>query len=204
VTRSDGLGGHNGVLRARELPGLSARTDAGLWVHLVQVVLDNTRADEQLAPISGFVRPCAASRATCASCVVSSSTVQHHQRRADQPPGRKPVTRDGPARASVNSLWEPAGLRPRRPTGSSRSTSTWSVEPTWTCGRQRCSPGIWPGPAPAEVSRASATTGQGVAVTDAHWVAAILYNGLGRYQKAVDRLSSPQLCPELAHAPAAR
>jgi hypothetical protein len=41
-------------------------------------------------------------------------------------------------------------------------------------------------------------------VTDAHWVAAILYNGLGRYQKAVDRLSSPQLCPELAHAPAAR
>ena len=27
-------------------------------------------------------------------------------------------------------------------------------------------------------------------MTDAHWVAAILYNGLGRYQKAVDRLST--------------
>ena len=41
------------------------------------------------------------------------------------------------------------------------------------------------------ISKAGAAGGQGVAVTYAHWVAATLYNGLGRYAEARRRPGRP-------------
>jgi hypothetical protein len=37
----------------------------------------------------------------------------------------------------------PPPAAPRRPSGSSRSTSTWRAKPTWTPGMLQCSPGSW-------------------------------------------------------------
>ena len=63
------------MLRARErLPELSARADTELREHLVQVVLDSARADEQLGADLRVGVALAVSWATCASCVVSSSS----------------------------------------------------------------------------------------------------------------------------------
>jgi hypothetical protein len=53
---------------------------------------------------------------------------RHHQRRADQPPARKPVTREGSARASVS---RPGGGQPRSRATIRTKQPARSLPPRW-------------------------------------------------------------------------
>ena len=105
-------------------PGkLGARSDAKLAVDVGKVRLDRAHAHEQLAAISLFIRPCAASSATRRSVSVISSEA-----------GARPLIRRSSARAfSAHS---------RAPSSSKTASDSWSASRAarFCCACRRTAP----------------------------------------------------------------
>src|SRR5262249_2847238 len=110
-------------------------------------------------------------------------------RAADQPARDRDAGGGGVTPSAVSKSISCRGRgRSPRPTRAAVAVSGWPVMLTRTISPVPARRGsritVGGGPAMAAGPVKTAAGGQGVALTWAHWVAAVLYNGLGRYADA--------------------